>query len=494
MKCVLEYLENINNHNKVIDINGSFTYQEVLEKARKIGSYLGRLVLRNKPVPVFMEKSKETVVTFMGILYAGSFYSLLNVGLPEVRLKQIMNVLDVDYLVTDYEHLGDAQKMFPDKKIYLYEEMVKEDVNDELLSSIRRTVLDSDPVYANFTSGSTGVPKGVVVGNRSIIDFIDTFVDTFNIDSIDVIANQAPFDFDVSVKDIYSALKTGATLVIVPKEYFSKPTLLIEYLITNKVTTLIWAVSALCLISTFHALDYKTPNSINKVLFSGEVMPLKHLKIWMDHLPEATFVNLYGPTEITCNCTYHVIDKAREYTKIPIGQPFNNEEIILIDENNEIVNDDLQKGEICVRGNTLALGYYRNLEQTNKVFVQNPTNHEYRDVIYKTGDIGYYENGELYFGGRKDFQIKYLGHRIELEEIDKAIGDIEGIIRSVVIFKEEKNQLVAFYIGNVDEKELYELLIKQLPIFMVPKKLKKVEDFPLTKNGKIDRKQLEVMI
>ena len=494
MKCVLEYLENINNHNKVIDINGSFTYQEVLEKARKIGSYLGRLVLRNKPVPVFMEKSKETVVTFMGILYAGSFYSLLNAGLPEVRLKQIMNVLDVDYLVTDYEHLSDAQKMFPDKKIYLYEEMVKEDVNDELLSSIRKRMLDSDPVYANFTSGSTGIPKGVVVGNRSIIDFIDTFVDTFNIDSIDVIANQAPFDFDVSVKDIYSALKTGATLVIVPKEYFSKPTLLIEYLITNKVTTLIWAVSALCLISTFHALDYKTPNSINKVLFSGEVMPLKHLKIWMDHLPEATFVNLYGPTEITCNCTYHVIDKAREYTKIPIGQPFNNEEIILIAENNEIVNDDLQKGEICVRGNTLALGYYRNLEQTNKVFVQNPTNHEYRDVIYKTGDIGYYENGELYFGGRKDFQIKYMGHRIELEEIDKAIGDIEGIIRSVVIFKEEKNQLVAFYMGNVDEKELYELLVKQLPIFMVPKKLKKVEDFPLTKNGKIDRKQLEVMI
>ena len=134
------------------------------------------------------------------------------------------------------------------------------------------------------------------------------------------------------------------------------------------------------------------------------------------------------------------------------------------------------------------------MEQTNKVFVQNPLHSNYIDMIYRTGDLGYYEDGMLYFGGRKDFQIKYLGHRIELEEIDKAISQSDKVERVVTLFKEEKNKLVAFYIGTIDSKELHAELKKELPIFMVPGKLVKVDDMPLSKNGKIDRKKLEEMI
>ena len=494
MKNVLEYLENVKTNNLVIDKNGSISYQKLLENSKKIGSGLGKFVKNNDPVPVYMEKGISALEVFMGALYSGGFYSLLNVGLPKMRLEQIINVLDVDYVVTDNEHLESAKEFFPNTKLILYEDLVKCEVDDELLAGIRARKLDVDPVYANFTSGSTGVPKGVVVGNRSIIDFIDNFTSTFGINETDIIANQAPFDFDVSVKDIYPALKTGATLVIVPKELFSKPALLIDFLVDHKVTTMTWAVSALCLISTFHGLDYKVPTSVKRVMFSGEVMPMKHLKSWMEHLPNAMFVNLYGPTEITCNCTYHIIDRNREYEKIPVGIPFNNEAVFLLNDKNELVTKESEKGEICVRGTALALGYYKNNEQTDKAFVRNPLNDKYIEYIYRTGDLGYYQNNELYFGGRKDFQIKYMGHRIELEEIDKAIGSFDGVERVCSIFREEKSKLYAFYIGDMEPKELHEKLSKELPVFMIPSKFIKVEEMPLSKNGKIDRKKLEELI
>ena len=494
MKCVLEYLENINNDNKVIDKNGSATYKEIQVVSKKIGTGLLNYVKNNNPVPIYMEKGISALEVFMGTLYAGGFYSLLNTGLPKMRLNQIIDVLGVDYVVTDKEHLDSAMDYFQDKKLILYEDLINTDIDEEKLLDVRGKKLDIDPVYANFTSGSTGVPKGVVVGNRSIIDFIDTFVETFGINESDIIANQAPFDFDVSVKDIYPALKTGATLVIVPKELFSRPAELLDFLVSHKVTTMTWAVSALCLISTFHGLDYKVPETVKRIMFSGEVMPMKHLNEWMKHLPNTTFVNLYGPTEITCNCTYHIIDRNREYEKIPVGNPFNNEDVFLLDENNKLVTKDGEKGEICVRGSALALGYFKNKEQTDKAFVRNPLNDKYIEYIYRTGDLGYYENKELYFGGRKDFQIKYMGHRIELEEIDKAIGSFQNVERVCSIFKEEKSKLYAFYIGDIEVKELHEKLSKELPFFMIPSKFIKIEDMPLTKNGKIDRKKLGELI
>ena len=186
MKNVLEYLENVKTNNLVIDKNGSISYQKLLENSKKIGSGLGKFVKNNDPVPVYMEKGISALEVFMGALYSGGFYSLLNVGLPKMRLEQIISVLDVDYIVTDNEHLEDAKVFFPDKKLILSEDFIKEEINDDLLSEIRKKKVDLDPVYANFTSGSTGVPKGVIVGNRSIIDFVDNFVDTFGIKDDDV--------------------------------------------------------------------------------------------------------------------------------------------------------------------------------------------------------------------------------------------------------------------------------------------------------------------
>lgn len=496
MYNVLQWLEEsglkYGNKIAVVDENGALTYEELIHRSKTIGSELFKSVGIRKPVAVLADKGIDTLSVFFGIVYAGCFYVSFNPELPEVRLSQVQSVLNAECIVTDEEHLERAKELISEDRILLIEDLKKAEIDEDVIKSIRSKIIDTDPLYANFTSGSTGVPKGVVVSHRSVIDFINIFTETFNINEQDVIGNQAPFDFDVSVKDIYSAISVGATLVIIPRKYFSKPVELLDFLCEKKITTMIWAVSALCLITTFHGLDYKVPETVNKILYSGEVMPLKHLKEWMSHLPNTKFVNVYGPTEITCNCTYHVIDRNRDYDSgVPIGKAFPNEHVFLLSEDNKEVIEVDVAGEICVRGTALALGYYKAKEQTDKNFVQNPLNDAYIDMIYRTGDLGKYNvNGELVFSGRKDFQIKHMGHRIELEEVEAAMAKIEGIERVCCVFDEVKSKLYGFYIGDMDKKELHKRMSEKLPAFMIPNALRKVEQMPLTKNGKIDRKQL----
>lgn len=496
MKCVLEWLERTAEKYPqkiaVEEPQSRCTYAELLERSRRIGSALAAKIDANTPVAVYMEKGIDTVCAFFGIVYAGGFYSQLNPELPPQRLLQIEEVLRAPYILTDRESRPTAAAIFPEALLLCVEELKTAEIDGALLAGARETMLDVDPLYANFTSGSTGVPKGVVVSHRSVLDFIGSFTELFSIGENDRIGNQAPFDFDVSVKDIYSAVAVGATLVIIPRSLFSRPAELLDYLCEKRVTTLVWAVSALCLISTVHGLDYKTPETVNKVLFSGEVMPLRHLRSWMEHLPKAEFVNLYGPTEITCNCTYHRIDRSRDYEAgIPVGRAFPNKQIVLLDDQDRRVTEVGKTGEICVRGSGVALGYYCAKEQTERAFVQNPLNERFRDILYRTGDLGRFdENGELFFCGRKDFQIKYMGHRIELEEIEKRMSEVPGIERCCCVFDAEKSRLYGFYLGTLDKKELFGTLKTMLPVYMIPGVLKPVESMPMTKNGKIDRKEL----
>lgn len=500
MKNVLEYLEKTTqkNGNKtaIIEENQKCSYTELLEKSQKVGSELTKHITPRNPVPILMEKGINGIYSFFGTIYSGGFYVLLNPELPKQRLQKILEVLEANIILTDENNYELAQEIAENRKILKIEELKNKEINKEKLQQIRSQALDVDPLYANFTSGSTGTPKGVVISHKSVIDFIDIFTEKFKINEKDIIGNQAPFDFDVSVKDIYSSIKTGATLLIIPRKLFSMPSKLLDYICENKATTLIWAVSALCLITTFHGLDYKVPTTINKILFSGEVMPIKHLKEWIKHLPEAMYVNLYGPTEITCNCTYHIINKNTEYEKqIPAGKPFDNEQVFLLDEKNQQITKTKEIGEICVKGTALALGYYNDLKQTREKFIQNPSNEKYNDLIYKTGDMGYFdEKGDLYFSGRKDFQIKHMGHRIELEEIERAMEKIEKVERACCIYREEKSKIYGFYIGDITKIELHDKLKETLPIYMLPNVLTKLEEMPVTKNGKIDRKQLKIFI
>ncbi len=493
MTNILEYLERsaqlYPEKPALVDERQSITFTQALEDSRRVGSSLALSLAKGQPVAVYMEKSVENLCAFWGIVYAGGFYVSFNTQLPTSRLQQMQSVLQAPFVITDEEHRAALEEVFPPHRILLYQDLVKSAVDRALLAQIRQRHVDTAPLYANFTSGSTGVPKAVVVGHRSTLDFIDHFCPIFSITQKDVIANQAPFDFDVSVKDIYSALATGATLVLVPRPLFSQPQQLLDFLCEHRATTLIWAVSALCLITTVHGLDYRTPETVNKVLFSGEVMPAKHLNIWMEHLPRTQFVNLYGPTEITCNCTYHIIDRERSYPDgIPMGQAFPNEDVFLLDGDDQLVTSPNVVGEVCVRGSALALGYYRNPDQTAAAFPNNPLNPCYPDRIYRTGDLARYSTlGELHFCGRKDFQIKHMGHRIELEEIERAVSNLPGVHRCCCVFHSEKHRLYAFYQGELTSKELRLQLLPTLPPYMIPNVFRQVDQFPLNKNGKIDR-------
>ncbi len=495
MYNVIDYLESSSKLYKdkiaIIEEDKKITYEELNNYSKIVGTYIGKKVF-NEPIIIFMDKGIDALISFFGTIYGGCFYSLINPELPENRILQIKNTLCSKIVITSEENYQNASIYFSDLEVLKIEDLKSGKIDEEVLKKAYNKHIDTDPLYINFTSGSTGVPKGVVISHKSVIDFIDIFTKLFDFNPDDIIANQAPFDFDVSVKDIYSSIKMGATLLIVPKKYFSNPSLLLDYICDNKATTLTWAVSALCLITTFHGLDYKVPTSIKKILFSGEVMPIKHLNMWVNKLPNTTFVNLYGPTEITCNCLYHIIDKNKDYIdKIPIGKNFPNERVFLLDESNQEIKEKNVTGEICVSGSALGLGYYNNLEQTNEHFVRNPNNKRYLELIYKTGDLGFYnEDNDIVFMGRKDYQIKYLGHRIELEEIDKAIMSIEEVSRCATIFDSENSKLYGFYIGSISKKDLYLKLKEILPTYMIPTKLIEINEFPLNKNGKIDRKKL----
>ena len=496
MRSVLEYLEASASHRPesiaVVDESGDHSYRELLEASRSAGSSLASEGIEGRPVMIVGEKGFSLLAAMFGVLFAGGYYVPVDPGMPADRMRSIFACLREPLVIADCDSASSCGEKLPESRVLLLESLFSDVANDELLEPIRSRRVDANPAYVLFTSGSTGTPKGVVVSHRAIISFIDSFVETFAFTDADRVANQAPFDFDVSVKDIYGSLASGATLVIIPRRLFSAPAALADFLETQRVTVMTWAVSALCLMTTLHALDGHDFSSVRAVLFSGEVMPLRHLRQWMDSLPQAEFVNLYGPTEITCNCTYHVVERSRTYPgQIPLGIPFPNREVLLLSDDGTLATKPGEVGEICVRGSSLASGYVGMPPSASAAFTQNPCNPLFVDPIYRTGDYAAIsEDGELFFRGRRDNQIKYQGHRIELEEIDRAAERVAGVSMCRSVFDADHERLFGFYVGDVDRHELAATMRETLPRFMVPSRLVRVDSMPLTKNGKADKKAL----
>jgi len=493
---IIDYLKKsaIENPEKIAfsDEAKELTYSEVLSNAEKIGTALINKVNKvNEPIAVIIDRNVESICCFMGIAMSRNFYVPIDVTQPIQRIRTILEQMQPVAIISIgniLEELKNETKI----PVFEYEELVNCEKDAALIEKVRGGCLDTDPLYAICTSGSTGVPKGVLICHRSVMDFIPVFCETFKFGETEVFGNQAPFDFDVSVKDIYSTLYCGATMHIIPRVCFSMPKLLVDVLEDKKITTIVWAVSALCIAAGVNAFKKKVPQYLNKVLFSGEVMPIKMLNVWKKYFPNAMFVNLYGPTEITCNCLYYIIDRDFENTdKLPLGIPFKNEGVLFLNEKNEEIKTG-ETGEICVLGTCLALGYYRNHEKTAAAFVQNPLNDKYPELMYRTGDLAELaEDGNYYFAARKDFQIKHMGHRIELEEIETYLNAVDGVVRASCLFDTNKNKIVAFYTGEIDKVAIIESLKVDLPKYMIPNIFIKMESLPINKNGKIDRQSLK---
>ena len=494
---ILEYLEDAAltcpDKRAYFSEDVSLTYLDVIKRARAIGTkIIKKLSVSGRPILVYMDKSPLCLTAYWGSVYARCFYVPLDTGMPEYRISLIVENLKPACVITDMAHFDDARKFCGN--VFLYEEMVETDIDEEALNEIRETSLDKDPIYVLYTSGSTGVPKGVVVSHASLIDYIEAFTSEIPLREDDIIANQAPFYFDASLIDIYCTLKLKATMGIVPLEYFSIPIKLLEYLESNKITAVRWVPSALKLVYTFKGLKSLKPQSLRTIIFGAEAMPTKCYNYWKENYPGVTFVQIYGPTEITGVCTYYIVDKdyADDET-IPIGKAFKNTEVFLLDEENNLIKRPGVAGEICVKGSCLALGYYNAVEKTNEVFVQNPLNPYYPEKIYKTGDLAKLnEDKQFVFISRKDFQIKHMGHRIELGEIEMVVSSLPGIKNVCCLYNQEKQKIYLFYESDtLDDISLTNELKSRLVRYMIPNVFKKMDALPLLKSGKVDRQTLK---
>ncbi len=453
----------------------TLTFEELRAEARSVASELSRRKIFRQPIAIMLEQSVESIICMLGAAYSGNFYTIIDTKMPATRMNKILDTFE-PALVIDKKNIN---------------ALIDSPIDDTLLAMTARKINCMDVLYVLFTSGSTGVPKGVTIGQRSVMEYTEWVSKTFDVDENDVIGNQAPFYFDNSVLDIYQMVSRGATLHVIPRAAFMFPARLLEYIAANKINMIFWVPSILVSVANLGVLDEIDVACLKKIIFAGEVMPIKQLNQWRRKLPKAVFANLYGPTEITVDCTYYIV--AHEFSdaeSLPIGFECHKGDVLVLNADNRLV-EGAEQGELCVRGSCLSYGYYNNPEKTVEAFVQNPVS-DYPEIIYRTGDLVHYnERGELMFDGRKDFQIKHMGYRIELGEIETAASSCDGIGEVCCLYDRAAEQIVMCYVGALSKEELSGRLMKLLPRYMLPSRYESLEAMPHNASGKIDRKLLK---
>jgi amino acid adenylation domain-containing protein len=499
-KSVTEYLDatakRLPDKLAFADTRVQLTFTQLRKQARSIGTFLARHGLFKQAVIVAMERGAGCVSAFLGAAYSDNFYVPLDVEMPAERIAKIIEKLQPAVILVESKHrdlLVEAGAVAD--SIHQYNAIVSTSIDEELLTQVEKRQIDTDLLYVLFTSGSTGVPKGVAVTHRNVIDYVEMLTETFGFDENVVFGQTAPFIFDTSILYIYNVLRNGCTDWIIPKVCFTFATKMVDFLNEKRITHIYWVPTSYNIIAKSGIFTKRVPHYLRWCGFAGEVMPNSVLNIWRKAIPHATYANLFGPTEVTDTFVYYVVD--REFADdepLPIGKPYRNVDVLLIAEDNKPPKQG-EVGEMCVRADKISFGYYNDFERTREVFTQNPLNSAYPEIIYHTGDLAYCnERGELIFKGRRDFQIKHAGHRIELGEIEIAAGMIDGIEMCGCVYDSEHQRIVLFYCGAITEREVTESLKTKVQPYMIPGDIRKLDTFPQTATGKIDRVSLKARL
>ena len=492
IRVITDYLdETAKNHPdklSFVDSNRGLTFSQLRMESLQIATTLIKKEYFKKPVAVFLDQSVECISSFMGIAYAGDFYTLIDTKMPTARIEKIMSTLNPAAIITDEKHKDTAETFAAGTDVLIYKDLMKTPADEKSVYDTVEKIVDTDIIYVLFTSGSTGIPKGVTIGHRSLIDFTEWTTSAFDINSNDVFGNQVPFFFDHSLTDIYGTLKSGATLYIIPKKCFIFPIKLLEFIKEKQVNTVVFVPSVLCNVANLDLLTKCDVTCLKKIIFGGEAMPNKQLNYWRRNIPDALYGNIYGPTEGTGVCAFYIANRSfADNESFPIGWPCRNADVFVLNEKNKLVQGN-EQGELCIRGTSLAYGYYNNPERTDAAFVQNPLNTAYPEKIYRTGDVVHYnDRGELIYDGRKDFQIKHNGHRIELGEIDTEVSSLDGVDMCCALYDKANDKIVLYYTGTAEIAWIRKSLATLIPDYMIPNVIEKLDEIPLNLNGKIDR-------
>ena len=479
----------------VIDKDREIVFSDLHRKSLQLASALMALGIgQNRPVGVFLDKSIESVYADLGILYAGDFYMNLDIKTPAERIRNILQLVEPAAIISTTRQIKSIEGIIPStmKVILLDEAGGTADVDSADIIGRLSTIIDTDPSCIINTSGSTGTPKGVVLNHKSFFDFIDWAIDTFHFGDDLVMGSLSPIVFDIYSFELCMLMAKASTLVVLPAHLAAFPAKILEVLEQHRVNFLFWVPTIMVNIANMDLLSAFKLESLRTVWFAGEVFPTKQFNYWHHHLSEVTFANLYGPIEITLDCTYYIINKEiPDEEPLPIGYPCRNTDILILDDEDRAVTEPGVEGELCVRGTSLAMGYYNNPEKTAAVFVQNPLNKAYPELIYRTGDIVCLnDEGLIMFKGRKDNIVKHMGYRTDLGEIEHVIINTLKLVKNgCIVYNQSDKQITLFYEAaeEIPVSEFRLQIGKVLPKYMIPTTFHHLEQLQRNANGKIDR-------
>lgn len=481
----------------VVDGEHCVTFNEVDVRARQLAQVIVDVCrCKNKPVAMFVPKCAEAVITDLAITYSGNAYMNLDVKNPAERLGNILALIQPVAVVTNGKYKAIIEPIAAAKgaAVINIDEIAADAVvsSQEALLARISDLIDTDPYCIINTSGSTGTPKGVVLNHRSFIDFMAQTFEEYHFSENDIIGSLSPVVFDIWSYEMCLLQGKGASIVVIPDTWSAFPVKILQLMQQQNVSYIFWVPTIMVNIANMGLLQQVPLPTLRLCWYAGEVFPTKQFNIWRHSLSQTTFANFYGPIEITLDCVYYTVEREiADDEPVPIGKAFRNTDILILDENNQRVTEANKEGELCVRGTSLAMGYYNNPEKTAAAFVQNPLNHNYPEIIYRTGDLVYINNrGEIVFKGRKDSLIKHMGYRIELGEIEHVIINTLKLVKNgCVVYNHQRKEITLYYEAEQEltAADFRKSIGNTLPKYMLPVVYHRLPELKRNTNGKIDR-------